>query len=318
MKIVLLDAKTFGDVDLSGLNQFGEFAVYQTTSELNTVQNIADSQIVITNKVELDKEVLKKAKALKLICIAATGVNNVDLEIAKELGIGVCNVAGYSTTSVASHTFSMLFYLSHHSKYYDDYCKSKMWCDSDIFTHLDRSFSELDGKVWGIIGMGNIGKSVAKAAKAFGCKVVYYSTSGKNPNKTYKRFGLDDLLQTCDIISIHAPLNERTLNLIDYDKITLMKEDAILLNLGRGGIINEADLAVALDQELIGAAGIDVFENEPPEKSHPLLNIKNPDKIFITPHIAWAGKQARKRLVEETIRNIEAFLAGKERNRVDR
>ena len=317
MKIVLLDAATFGDVGFTGFNKFGEVEIFQTTSGSETCQKIADADIVIINKVELDARLLKEAKKLKLICVAATGVNNIDLKSAKDLGIGVCNVPSYSTSSVVCHTFSMFFYLMNHLRYYDEYCKSKKWCDSKIFSHLDRPFWELEGKMWGIIGLGTIGKSVAKAAEAFGCDVSYYSTSGKNLNQPYRHYNLKELLKTSNVVSIHTPLNEKTFNLIDLEKMRIMKKDAILLNLGRGGIVNEKDLAIALDSDLIGGAGIDVLEKEPPEKNHPLLNIKNTPKLFMTPHIAWAGIQARKRLVEEIIGNIKAFLDGKERNRIE-
>lgn len=318
MKIVILDAATFGDIDLSGFHQFGEVKIFQTTSKNEIIKKIAGSDIAVTNKVDFNKETLTKARGLKLICAAATGVNNIDIKTAKELGIGVCNVAGYSTSSVVCHTFSMLFYLINHSRYYDEYTKSKKWCESDIFTHLDKAFFELKGKKWGIIGFGTIGSSVSKVAESFGCEVIYYSTSGKNLNQGYEHKSLDELLKNSDIVSIHAPLNERTYNLIDLEKLKLMKSDAILLNAGRGEIVKEKDLAIALDEGIIAAAGIDVFENEPPAKDNPLLNINNPNKLFISPHIAWASSQARKRLIEEVIKNIKAFLNGKERNRVEK
>ncbi len=317
MKIILLDAATLGEANLEGFKQFGEVEIFQTTSKDETLKRVTNAEIVITNKVRIDKEVLKSTKILKLICIAATGINNVDLKIAKELGIGVSNVSGYSTSSVVCHTFSMLFYLSSHSRYYDEYTRYKKWCESNIFTHLKKPFFELEEKKWGIVGLGTIGKRVASAALSFGCQLSYYSTSGTNLNQPYEHKSLEELLKTSDIVSIHAPLNKKTYNLIDLKKLALMKDDAILLNLGRGGLINEKDLAIALNEGRIKAAGLDVLEKEPPDKDNPLFHIKYPDKLFITPHIAWASREARNRLVEEILQNIKAFLSGKERNRVE-
>jgi len=317
MKIVVLDAATFGDTDLRNFNELGEIEIFQTTTKSETLKRTANVDIVVTNKVVFDEKILAQSKNLKFICVAATGVNNIDLQKAKELGIGVSNVSRYSSPSVVCHTFSMLFYLLNHSGYYNEYTKGKNWCESKIFTHLDRPFFELDGKQWGIIGLGTIGKGVAKSAKSFGCDLSYYSTSGKNLHQPYHHNTLDELLKTSDIISIHSPLNERTVNLIDIKKLKMMKKNAILLNLGRGGIVNERDLAIALDEELIMAAGLDVLQSEPPGKDNPLFHIKNPERIFLTPHIAWASREARKRLVDEIIKNIQAFQNGKERNRME-
>ena len=318
MKIVFLDAKTVGDdIDLSIFEEFGEFIAYPTTKREETVERIKDADIVITNKVVLDKDILEKADKLKLICVAATGYNNIDIETAKKKGIAVTNVAGYSTESVVQHTFAMLFYLLEHLRYYDDYVKSGEYAKSDIFTHLGRPFWEVHGKTWGIIGLGTIGRRVAEVAESFGANVIYASTSGVDRKEKYPRYDLDELLQTSDIVSIHAPLNKNTENLITYDKLKLMKKHAILLNLGRGKIVNEADLAKALDEDLIGGAGLDVLEQEPINADNPLLKIKNKEKLLITPHIAWTSIEARKRLIKEIAENIRAFLNGEIRNRVD-
>jgi len=241
----------------------------------------------------------------------------IDLKYARSRNITVTNVAGYSTHSVAQHTFALLFYLLESLTYYDQYVKSRKYAGSDIFTHLDRSFWELKGKTWGIIGLGTIGRTTADIARAFGCHVVYYSTSGKNRDDNYVRVELPDLLKTSDIVSIHAPLNTQTHNLIRYDELKLMKKQALLLNLGRGGIINEADLAKALDEGLIAGAGLDVLEKEPIEESNPLLHIKDGSRLIITPHIAWASIEARHTLLKEIILNIEAFLNGTARNVVE-
>lgn len=308
MKLVFLDAKTIGDdINLEIFKNFGEFIAYPTTKDSEKFQRVQDADIIITNKVVIDKETIDRAKNLKLICETATGVNNIDVEYAKQKGIEVKNVVGYSTNSVTGHTFAMLFYLLEQLKFYDDYVKSKKWSKSDIFTCIDRPFFEISGKRWGIIGLGTIGKSVAKIAKCFGCEVVYYSTSGKNDDKDFKRVSLDELLSTSKIISIHAPLNENTKNLLKKDNLSLLQEDTVLLNLGRGGIINEKDLADILDEKRI-YAGLDVVEHEPIKENNPLNFIKNKDRLLITPHIAWTSKEARETLIKEVAKNIEEFL----------
>ncbi len=308
MKIVFLDAKTVGkDISLDIFKELGEFISYETTTNKQTADRVKDAEIIITNKVVIDKSVIDKADRLKLICVAATGTNNIDLEYASKKGIKVKNVKDYSTPSVAQHTFTMLFYLIGKSCYYDRYVKDKKWSDSDIFTNLDRPFFEIKGKKWGIIGLGNIGKEVARLATQFGCEVSYFSTSGQNRVKEYKQEGLTELLESSDIISIHAPLNESTNNLITEKELSILKEGAILLNLGRGGIINERDLAKSLDTKEI-YAGLDVTEKEPLDKDSPLLDLKYPQRIFITPHIAWASKQSRERLISKIYQNIKEEL----------
>ena len=217
MKIVILDALTFGDTDLGGFDLFGDVKIYQTTSKEQTKERVTDADVIVTNKVVIDGKLMSECKNLKLICVAATGMNNIDLESAKKMGIEVKNVAGYSTASVIQHTFSMLFYLVGHSRYYDETIKSKAYSRGEIFTDVSKPFFEIKGKRWGIIGLGEIGRGVANIAKAFGAEVVYYSTSQKNNNPSYKQESLEDILKTCDIISIHAPLNEQTDNLIDYE-----------------------------------------------------------------------------------------------------
>ncbi len=295
MKICILDSKTLGnDIDLSVFNRFGDVSVYNTTRQNEVVERIKESEIVLANKVPLNGSNLASANGIKLVCLTSTGTNNIDLEYAKSRGIAVTNVAGYSTKSVAQHTFAMLFYILEHLKYYDEYVKSNKYAKSDIFTNLDKSFPELDGKTWGIIGLGAIGTTVANIAKSFGCNVIYYSTSGKNNNAKYKKVSLEYLLKQSDIVSIHAPLNNRTENIISLKELEMMKKSAILLNLGRGGIVNEECLAYALDEGLIAGACIDVLKKEPIEKKNPLLKINNPDKLLITPHKAWGSIEARK------------------------
>ena len=307
MKIVLLDTDTLGKVDLSIFEKFGKLEKYNVTCKEDTLQRVKEADIVITNKVVIDKAIMQKCPNLKLICIAATGMNNVDLDFAKEKGIEVKNVAGYSTASVAQATFTLLFSLIGSSAYYDAYVKSGGWSKSPIFTHLQREFFEIKDKTWGIIGLGNIGKSVAGIATAFGAKVVYYSTSGINRNSDYQRKSLDDLLKTSDIISIHAPLNEKTDNLIGKQELSMMKKGAIILNMGRGGIVNEEDLAYAIDNFDI-YAGLDVSKEEPMKLDNPLLHVKNIDNIVFSPHIAWASREARKTLINMVAENIEKFV----------
>ena len=307
MKIVFLDAKTLGKVDLSKLEELGELIIFQTTpNKTLTIERIKDADIVITNKVIIDKEVMDRAKKLKLIQVAATGMNNIDLDEAKKRGIVVKNVIGYSTSSVVEHTFGMIFYLVKKLRYFDDYTRSNYF-NSDIFTHI-KDFFELYQKRIGIIGLGTIGKEVAKVAKAFGMEVVYFSTTGKNFNGEFKRVELEELLSTSKVISIHAPLNENTKNLLDYKRLKLIKDGAILLNLGRGGIINESDLLKVLKEGKKIFVGLDVLENEPPKDSKVIKELVKFENVFITPHIAWASIEARDRLVDGMYKNIKEFI----------
>jgi len=307
MKIVLLDVLTFGETDLSVFKELGEVEVYQTSSYEQTPTRIEDATVVVTNKVVLTKEFMQNAKRLKLICVAATGMNNVDLEAAKELGIEVKNVAGYSTDSVIQHTFSMLFYLIGHSRYYDEVVKDGRYSQSPIFTDVSHPFFEVKGKKWGIIGLGSIGRGVAKIATAFGAEVSYYSTSGVEREEPYKHETLIELLEKCDIITIHAPLNEKTENLLGYEELQQCKEGAVILNLGRGGIIDEDAVAKIIDEREL-SFGLDVLTKEPMPQTHPLLHVKNSERLYITPHIAWTSVEAREKLIASVAKNIESTL----------
>ncbi|PAF54050.1 hydroxyacid dehydrogenase [Helicobacter sp. 13S00482-2] len=309
MKIVILDAKTLGESDLSVIKTFGEFTIYQTTTPEETLKNSQDADIILTNKVVLDAPILEKLPKLKLICVTATGTNIIDMQTAQQRGIIVKNVAGYSTNSVAQHTLTLALNLLSKLAYYDHYCKSGEWCKSDVFMHINGGLTELDGKKWGIIGLGNIGKKVALLASSFGGEISYTSTSGKNTDTTYPQKSLEVLLKESDIISIHAPLNENTKNLICKKEISMLKEGAILINVGRGGIVNETDMATALKSKNIFFA-TDVLEKEPMDKNHPFLNPLIQDKIILTPHIAWAYGNARKTLIEMVIENIRTFVQG--------
>ncbi len=304
MKIVLLDALTFGNTDLSKFEQFGYVESYLTSSPDEVSKRITNADVIVTNKVVIDDLLMQQTPSLKLICVAATGMNNIDLASAKKRDIAVKNVAGYSTDSVIQHTFSMLFFLMGHSRYYDEYVKSGAYSRSKIFTDISNPFSEIKGKKWGIIGLGSIGRGVANIAKAFGAEIVYYSTSGKNSAKDFEHVEISKLLQICDIISIHAPLNEQTNNLLDYEQLFTCKDGTIVLNLGRGGIINEETVARLVDEKNI-YFGLDVLSKEPMRENHPLLSIKNRDRLYITPHIAWASVEAREKLITGVIENIK-------------
>jgi len=306
MKIVLLDALTLGDSDLSEFATVGELTLYDVTSEAQRLAHIADNEIIITNKVVIDADIIAANPQLKLICIAATGTNNVDLIAAEKAGVEVKNVSGYSTESVAQATFAMLFQLLHQQRYYDDYVMQKKWCDSPNFTHISRPFTEIKGKRWGIIGLGGIGKRVASLATAFGCDVCYFSTSGKNNQAEYQQVDFKTLLSSCDIITIHAPLNEQTQDLIDGAALQLLKPGAIILNLGRGGIIDEAAMATALDSSDI-YHGSDVLAVEPMLKDHVYFDVEQQHRLVLTPHTAWASSEARQTLIEKIVVNITSF-----------
>lgn len=309
MKIVFLDALTLGeDIDYSQFERLGEVVKYPYTAPEEVPERAADADVLVVNKVPVNASTISEAKNVKLVCVTATGTNNLDKDYLAERGIEWRNVAGYSTETVAQHTFAILFYLLEKLKYYDDYVKSGSYLNSPIFTHFAQPFHELYGKTWGIIGLGAIGRRVADIAKAFGMDVIYYSASGAPAQEGYHQVDLDTLLAKSDIISIHAPLNEYTENLVNKDLLHKMKSDAILLNLGRGPIINEADLADALNNGEIAAAGLDVLCVEPMAKDNPLLNVKDKERLFITPHIAWASLEARERLVKIVAGQIEEFV----------
>jgi len=304
MKIVFLDAYSIGNADDSALNGLGEYNRYEHTTPEQVLSRCEGADVVITNKVKLMQTELENLPSLKLICIAATGMNNVDLKIAAEKGITVKNVADYSTDSVAEQTFAMALGLIHQTQYYDQYVKTGSYSKSGLFTHHDRPFFELKGKKWGIIGMGHIGRRVAEIATVFGAQIAYYSTSGKNMDAGFPCLSLNDLMENCDIISIHAPLNEQTQYLLDYEKLCLMKPTAFLINVGRGGIVRETDLAQALREKRLAGAALDVYEQEPTPLDSPLLSSDIREKLLMSPHIAWASAEARQRLVDTMVQHI--------------
>ncbi len=307
MKIVILDKKTLGDdIDLSEFESFGEVKMYESTKKEQTQERVKDADIVVTNKVVIDKETMDISN-IKLICVAATGMNNIDLEYAKIKNITVKNVAGYSTPSVVQTTFSLALYLIGKLRYYDNFTRGDGWIKSPVFTNIEKPYFDIAGKTWGIIGLGTIGKDVAKVASAFGASVQYYSTSGRNRDTDIQRASLEDLLKTSDIISIHAPLNEQTKNLLNRDNLTLLKDSAVLLNLGRGGIINEEDLAQYIEKSNV-LVGLDVLESEPMREDSPFRRVAKNDRLFITPHIAWASVESRVKLVDGICKNIKDFI----------
>lgn len=318
MKIVIMEANTLGkDVDLGLYQEFGDVVIYGESNPIENANRIKDADIIIVNKIPMNEEILRGAKKLKLICLTATGTNNIDFKYTKEHGISVANVKGYSTQSVVQHTFALLFYVYEKLAYYDHYVKSGEYTRSDIFSNFEVKFHELYRKTFGIIGLGEIGQGVAKIAELFGCKVVYYSTSGKNNNTDYERVDLPTLLRESDVVSIHAPLNEVTQDLIGEAELAMMKSDAILLNLGRGPIVNQEALAEALLNKSIGGAGLDVLAVEPMLPDNPLLKVQDSTRLIITPHIAWATVEARNRCAREVYLNIKAYLSGETRNIVN-
>lgn len=309
MKIVFLDAKSIGeDIDLSGFDRMGEVVKYDFSTPEEARERTKDADVIILNKVVIDEKSIGEAEHLKLVCVTATGTNNLDKAYLDARGIAWRNVAGYSTESVAQHTFALLFYLLEKLRYYDDYVKTEKYIGDTIFTHFANRFHELSGMTWGVIGLGAIGRRVADIAKAFGCHVIYYSTSGKNSQPGYERVDFETLLKESDVVSVHAPLDENTKGLMNRDAFAKMKKNAIFLNLGRGPIVNEADLAEALELGVIAAAGLDVLETEPMTEQNPLRRIKDSDKLLITPHIAWASVEARTRLMGIILEQVKEYF----------
>lgn len=318
MKLAVLERNSAGtDIDVSALEKFGEVTYYPNTSADNTAERVRDVDIVIANKAPLNESTLKDAPNVKLICLFATGYDNVDLEYCKSRGIKVANVVNYCSSAVAQHTMLLALALSEKLAHYDDYVKSGAYSAQSFFSNFDRAFNELEGKTWGIVGMGSIGHRVASIAQAFGCHVIFYSASGKSTCTEYERVEFDTLLKESDILSLHCPLSDRTRNLINKDAFEKMKKTAILINVARGPVVNTQDLYQALTEEKIAAAGLDVLEKEPMERSNPLSQIKDSTKLIITPHMSWASIESRTRLIEEVVKNIDAFLNGENRNVVN-
>ena len=304
MKIVFLDALTLGDTSLAPISALGELVCYPTSTPSEALLRVGDCEVLIINKVRVDRALLDAAPRLRLVCEAATGVNNIDIEACAERGIPVRNVAGYSTEPVVQQTFMHILSLMGNAPYFDEAVKGGAYSRSGLFCDLSRPVRELDGRIIGIIGMGTIGRRVAAVAEAFGMHVIYYSTSGTSHCTDYPSVSLETLLARADVISIHAPLNQRTKGLIGAAELAQMKPDAMLVNMGRGGIVDEAALADAIDRAVIGGAATDVYVTEPLPGDNPLLHTRHPERLRFTPHIGWASVEARGRLVAAIAENI--------------
>ena len=307
LKIVFLDAQTLGsDISLAPVASLGEYVSYPFTKPEEVFDRIAGFDVVITNKVWMGKEQIDSSPALKLICVAATGTNNVDTVYAASKGIPVRNAVDYSTESVTQVTWMHILSLVGHARFFDDYVKDGSYSASGCFTNASVPFFELRGKTFGAVGLGNIGSRVAGVAEGFGMKVLYFPTSGKPHSDRYEAdTDLDSFLSRCDVVSVHCPLNARTDGLIGNRQLQRMKPSAVLVNMGRGGIVVEADLARALDEGLIAGGATDVFTKEPLPADHPYLRMQHPERLLLTPHIGWASREARICLVEKISANIK-------------
>ena len=305
-KIVFLDEYSIAGRDLSSITSQGEYVAYENTRKEDVVERLMGADVAITNKVLIDGEAMRQLPDLKLICVAATGMNNVDLEAAKELGIVVKNAVGYSTTSVAETTLASALALARNIVYFDEYFHDGRYSKADRAFCYDRFTFELRGKKWGLIGLGNIGREVARLATAFGCEVRYFSTSGTKREEAYPAMELKEMLEWCDILSVHSPLNERTRGLVGREELKVMKPTSLVINVARGGIIDETALAEALDNGWVAAAALDVFSVEPLRES-PLYNIKDRYRLLASPHNAWSAAEAIDRLIECVANNIRTW-----------
>ena len=315
MKIKVLDADTLGaDLDLSPLYPLGEVSVYGGTSKDELGGRLADAEVILLNKIKIDDSALSMAPSLRLICVLATGYDNIDLSACRAHGVAVCNVRGYSTDSVAQVTLSMALSLATHLAEYRQSVDSGAYTSGGVANRLTPVYHELAGKCWGVIGYGGIGKKVAAVAEAIGCRVL---ACRKNPAPNDNTVSLDTLLREADIISVHTPLNESTRGLIDAEAIRKMKDGVIFINVARGAVTDEAVIADAVVSGKIGALGVDVYTAEPMPKEHPFWAILGRPNVCLTPHMAWGAYEARVRCLAESIANIEAFYSGKRRNRVD-
>lgn len=310
MKITVLDSATLGDdLDLSPLSEVGETEVYKNTAPDEVAARIAESDVVVINKIKLNESNLSSARNLKLICIAATGYDNIDVAYCKKAGVAVCNVVGYSTHSVSQITVATVLSLACHLPEHSETVKSGRYTVSGVANSLTPVYHELAGKTWGIIGYGNIGRQVGKVAEAFGCRVIASRRSGGA--------SVEEVCRESDIITIHTPLNDSTRGLISREMIALMKKDVIVVNAARGLVTDERAIADAVKEGRIGAFGSDVFSVEPFGEDHPFYEIKDLPNVCLTPHMAWGAYEARVRCLSEIIENIKSFKNGDTRSRVD-
>lgn len=314
MDITILDAATFGDdISLEPFKKFGKLTVYQKTSDEEIISRISDAQCVITNKIKLNAERLKHAKKLKLICVTATGFDNIDTVYCKQNSIALCNVKGYSTESVTQLTVAMALSLSNNLTEFDKYVKSGRYTESGKANMLQPVFNEICGKVWGIVGLGNIGKRVADVSKALGCEVMAFK---RTPEQGYNCVDLSTLMSKSDIISVHLPSSPETVGIIDREHIALMKKSAILINVARGNVIDEKAIADAVTAKKISGFGCDVYSSEPMPKTHPYTSLYGLDNVILTPHMAWGAYETRVRLIESVAENIASFIDGGKKNRI--
>ena len=315
MKIVFLDAATIGD-DLTYeiFEEIGEVVVYPTTSENEFEDHVQGADVAVINKLKLNASNLPLAPDLKLICLAATGFDNVDLEYCRKAGIGVCNVVGYSTQSVAQLTLSMALSLYTNLEQYTSFVRSGEYTKGGLANRLTPVYHEIAGRTWGIVGYGNTGRQVARVAEAMGCHVLAYK---RNPVKDVACVDFDTICQKSDILSLHVPLNNETRNLLDKEHIAMLKKDAVVINVARGAVADEEELANAILEERIGGLGVDVYSKEPFDTAHPFNKIKHLPNVLLTPHMAWGGYETRVRLLKEIKENIISFYAGQKRCRVE-
>lgn len=319
MNIVVLERNSVGtDIPVDCLEELGNVTCYPNTVTAEEVrERVRDAHIIVANKAPIGEESLKDAPNVKLVCEFATGYDNCDLQYCRRRGIKVANVRDYSTAMVAQHTFTLALALSQKLMHYDNYVKSGAYAAQDRFSNFDLPFWELEGKTWGIAGMGNIGRRVARIATAFGCRVIFHSLTGKSGCTEYSQVDKDTLLAESDFLSLHCPLSDLSRNFIDREALQKMKRTAILINVARGPVVNNSDLYEALMSGQIRAAGLDVLEEEPITRENPLSRVKDSSRLIITPHLAWASVEARSRCVEGVYLNIAAFQRGEDRNIVN-
>ncbi len=314
MNISILDIVTLGDdLNFESINRLGNVKVYDLTRQEDVIERIKDAEVVILNKVKLNRENLPYAKNLKLICVTATGFDNIDIEYCRENNIAVCNVAGYSTDSVVQLTIAMAFSLATNLNSFDNYVKSGAYTDSGIFNCVKPVFREMSALTWGVVGLGNIGTKVANIAKTMGSRVLAYK---RTPVPEFECVDIDTLLRESDIISIHTPLNSDTYHLINEERLKIMKDGAILINVARGAVLDEAAVTKAVMEKKLSGLGVDVYSQEPMQKDSPYQQILNRENVIFTPHMAWGALDARQRCILEVAKNIESFIKGGNRSRI--
>ena len=315
MKIKILDSASLGeDTPLEILERFGDLEIYSATDEATIYDRCADADVIVINKVKITEKVIKSTKALKLVCVFATGFDNVDINAARECGVAVCNVPGYSTDSVALYTAATVLSFCTHLIEYRDFVVKGEYSVSGAPNRLIPVYHELRGKTWGIVGYGNIGKAVARIADAFGARVIVCK---REPTRERECVDIDTLCRESDIITLHCPLNDGTMQLINEKRISLMKNNVILVNEARGAVLDEAAVADAVKKGKIAAFGCDVYSKEPFDAVHPYNEIKQLQNVILTPHAAWGAYEARVRCINTIAQNIDSFNSGKFLNRVD-